>query len=184
MRTGFLLLIILSFAACKPDRKVNTSFYYWKTVYRQNAVENAYLQHLHTRQLYVRIMDVDMGENGADPIPVSPIIFQDKLADTIQIIPVVFIVNDVLRSTTPGKLNILANKIKTFVDGKVQQAGKAGYQELQIDCDWTTQTRENYFYLLKQIKPLLAGKKLSVTLRLHQVKNQKQAASLRQMGFY
>jgi hypothetical protein len=173
MRIGYLLLIVVLFAACKQGRKVNTSFYYWKTVYKQNKVENAYLQHLHSNKLYVRMMDVDMGEDGVDPVPVSPIIFQDKLADTLQLVPVVFIVNDILRNASHPQLNNLANKILAFVNGKVSQAGKKNYNELQIDCDWTAETRENYFYLLGQIKPLLGNRQLSVTLRLHQIKNQK-----------
>jgi hypothetical protein len=173
MRSWYLFLLLLLFVTCKPARKVNTSFYYWKTVYRQNTVENAYLQHLHTRQLYVRIMDVDMDESGATPVPVSPVTFQSKLPDTIAIIPVVFIVNNVLRNINQPQLADMAHKITRFVDDKVSQSGKAGYNELQIDCDWTAETRDNYFYLLRQLKPLLPGKTLSVTLRLHQVKNQK-----------
>jgi hypothetical protein len=174
MRLGYLLLIAVLFAACKPGRKVNTSFYYWKTVYRQNPTEDVYLNHLHSRKLYVRIMDVDMDESGANPVPVSPITFQSKVADTIQIVPVVFIVNDVLRNLPHNKINDLSRKLYLYVSQKVKQAGEVNFNELQIDCDWTAETRDNYFYLLKQLKPMLGqGKKLSVTLRLHQLKNQR-----------
>jgi hypothetical protein len=172
MRYWYLLPLVLLFVTCKPARKVNTSFYYWKTVYRQDTVEDAYLQHLHSNQLYVRIMDVDMDESGS-PAPVSPVTFRDKLPDTVTLVPVVFIVNNVLRNLSQAQLADLAHKMVRFVDGKVTQADKPIYQELQIDCDWTAATRDNYFYLLKQIKPLLPRVKLSVTLRLHQVKNQK-----------
>src|SRR5476651_37842 len=174
-RVWFLLLLIVFFGSCKPGRKVNTYFYYWKTVYRQNTTETAYLQHLQTRKLYVRMMDVDMDEGGANPVPISPISFENKLPDTIAIVPVVFIVNNVLRQTSRAQLTDLAHKMVYFVDGKVSQSGKNSYTELQIDCDWTAETRDNYFYLLRQIKPLFAGKQLSVTLRLHQLKNQKRS---------
>lgn len=172
-RAGFLLLLILFLAACKPGRKVSTSFYYWKTVYRQSPAENAYLQHLQTHRLYVRIMDVDMDESGVNPVPVSPVTFAGKLPDTIAIVPVVFIVNNVLRNMDKPALAGMAVKIVRFVDGKVQQAGKTNYSELQMDCDWTTETRDNYFYLLNCLRPLLKHKILSATLRLHQVKNQR-----------
>jgi len=172
-RVWFLLLLIVFFGSCKPGRKVNTYFYYWKTVYRQNTTETAYLQHLQTRKLYVRMMDVDMDEGGANPVPISPISFENKLPDTIAIVPVVFIVNNVLRQTSRAQLTDLAHKMVYFVDGKVSQSGKNSYTELQIDCDWTAETRDNYFYLLNQLKPLLPHKILSVTLRLHQVKNQR-----------
>lgn len=120
-------------------------------------------------------MDVDFDENGTEPVPVSPIVFKDKLPDSIQIVPVVFIVNEVLKTRTKLQLQDLAKHISAFVNAKVQQAGKHDYQELQIDCDWTTSTREKYFYLLNQLEaqPILKGKQFSATLRLHQLKNQK-----------
>ena len=115
-----------------------------------------------------------MAEDGINPIPVSPITFKDKLADSVQIVPVVFIVNDVLKNLSNAGLKTLADKITPFVLAKVEQAGKSSFEEIQIDCDWTASTRDNYFYLLRQLKnnPLLKHKKLSVALRLHQLKNQ------------
>lgn len=173
MRWLYLFLLAILFSACKPGRKVNTSFYYWKTVYKPNPTENAYLSHLHVNKLYMRIMDIDMNDDGTQPVPVSPLMFQSKVPDGIQVIPVVFIVNDVLRDISHPQLDDMAHKLCYYVTEKVKQGGKAGFNELQIDCDWTAQTRDNYFYLLKRIKPLLPGKRLSVTLRLHQLKNQK-----------
>src|ERR1700710_3099794 len=123
MRWGYLLLITLLFTACKPGRKVNTSFYYWKTVYKQNNTESAYLQNLHVHKLYIRMMDVDMADDGKEPVPVSPIIFQRKLPDSLQLVPVVFIVNDVLRNLTQPAIGKLAKNVIHFVDGKVTQAG-------------------------------------------------------------
>jgi hypothetical protein len=120
-------------------------------------------------------MDVDMDESGVTPVPVSPITFQTKLPHTVDIVPVVFIVNNILKTTTRPQLDALARNIVRFVNGKVQQAGKTAYNELQIDCDWTASTRENYFYLLGQLRQQkeLKTKLISATLRLHQIKNQK-----------
>ncbi|MEO6851066.1 MAG: hypothetical protein ABI203_00175 [Mucilaginibacter sp.] len=175
MSYRLFLLILLLFAACKHDRKVSTSFYYWKTIYKYNKTESGYLTHFHSKKLYTRIMDVDLDETGALPIPVSPILFKDKLPDSVQIVPVVFIVNHVLQHISQAQLDDLAKKTITYVDDKVQQAGKKNYDELQIDCDWTASTRENYFYLLKQLTKYTSVKHrvLSATLRLHQLKNQK-----------
>jgi hypothetical protein len=171
MRTRTILLFVLVLlASCKPGRKVSTAFYYWKTVYQQNPVESEYAKHLHTNKMYIRIMDVDLDENGS-PVPVSPITFQQKLPDTVQMVPVVYLVNAVLSTVPRASLNGLADKLIRFVDGKVQQAGKSSYTEIQIDCDWTASTRDNYFYLLTALKLRLKGKTLSVTLRLHQIKN-------------
>ena len=170
-----IIVSCLSFSCRRHDRVINTSFYFWKTVYKTNKTESDYLNHLHSHKLYMRIMDVDMDENGSTPIPVSPISFQARLPDTVALVPVVFIVNNILKVTTRPQLDVLATNIVRFVNGKVQQAGKSSFNELQIDCDWTASTRENYFYLLEQLRKLkeLKGKMISVTLRLHQLKNQK-----------
>jgi hypothetical protein len=170
-----ILLLVSVFPSCHHPKKVNTSFYYWKTVYKTNPTESAYLRHFSTHKLYVRIMDVNMDEDGVSPVPVSPITFKDKLPDSVQIVPVVFIVNDILKTITKPRLDDLAAKLVTFVTAKVQQAGKNTFNELQIDCDWTASTRDNYFYLLNHLKlnPALKHKTLSATLRLHQLKNQK-----------
>lgn len=173
----FLTVLILEscFSSCRHNRVINTSFYFWKTVYKTNKTESNYLTRVHAHKLYMRIMDVDMDENGLNPVPISPITFQAKLPDTVEIVPVVFIVNNILKVTTRPQLDVLAGNIVRFVNDKVQQAGKNSFTELQIDCDWTASTRENYFYLLGQLRQVkaLKAKVISATLRLHQLKNQK-----------
>lgn len=172
MRIRYLFLVLLiMLASCKHPRKVSTCFYYWKTVYKQNPVESEYAKHLHSNKMYLRIMDVDMDDSGSLPTPVSPITFQQKLPDTVQLVPVVYIINNVLKNTNKATISDMTRKLLYYVDGKVKQAGKSAYSELQIDCDWTAATRDSYFYLLNELKAQMKGKTLSVTLRLHQVKN-------------
>lgn len=168
-----MAFMMLGLVSCRKDRVINTSFYYWKTVYDTNATESQYFNALHCKKLYVRIMDVDHGDNGS--VPVSPITFKATLADSVQLIPVVFIVNDVLKNQTSQQLDDLARKIVYYVNGRIKPSGKTSYDELQLDCDWTRTTRDNYFYLLRRIRAnaSLKNKKLSATLRLHQLKNQK-----------
>jgi hypothetical protein len=167
--SGFLVLL-----SCHKARVVETSFYYWKTVYRNNQAEQAYLHHFKAKKLYIRITDVGLDTGSNTPAPVSPIVFNNHLPDSIEIVPVVFVINDLLRTQGQEQLNLLAAHIARFVTDKVKQAGKAGFSELQMDCDWTASTRENYFYLLRRLKAnaLLKGKVISATLRLHQLKNQ------------
>jgi len=44
-------------------------------------------------------------------------------------------------------------------------------REIQLDCDWTAETRDRFFSLLRNLREGLApGTVLSATLRLHQVK--------------
>ncbi len=119
------------------------------------------------------MMDVDVVDGNT--IPVSPVTFKTPLPDSVQIVPVVFVVNEVLKNRTHKQLDDLAGKIVYYVAGKIKQSGKTSFNELQIDCDWTQTTRDNYFYLLNCIKAnnQLKNKYLSATLRLHQLKNQK-----------
>ena len=172
-----LVLMLLLLGACSNPfgehrRQVSSSFYYWKTVFKLSTSNRQYLQQLQVKTLYLRIMDVDLDELSAQPVPVQPISFAQPVPPNMQIVPVVFIVNQALKQTTNSQLPALANKIVYFVNGKLQQGGAKHFNELQIDCDWTAQTRDRYFELLRQIKHCMGIKTLSVTLRLHQLKNQ------------
>jgi hypothetical protein len=177
LKPAALLLIIIScgLVSCRKNRVVNTSFYYWKTVYHPTGTESKYFNALHSKKLYVRIMDVDKGDDQI--VPISPINFKVPLPDSVPLIPVVYIVNNILKDQTHQQLEALAAKIVYYVNGKVKQSGKTSYNELQLDCDWTRTSRDNYFYLLQQVRANagLKNKKVSATLRLHQLKNQRSA---------
>ncbi|WP_316801981.1 hypothetical protein [Pedobacter nototheniae] len=172
-KISILIISILFLVGCKPKPAVHTTFYYWKTDYQNKKAETNYLDLFKSKSLYVRIMDVDFDPDLQQAVPVSPINFSDPLPTQVNIIPVVYLVNQVFNNLDTQKNGELANRIAKFVDAKVKQAGKQNYSELQIDCDWTKTTRVQYFNFLDQLQknPLLKGKTISVTLRLHQVKN-------------
>lgn len=171
--TIFLLCVLLLLIGCKQKSVVHPTFFYWKTIYQDKKVETDYLNRFKSNSLYVRIMDVDVDPNTLIPAPVSPIEFKDRLPKDVAIIPVVYLVNNVFNDIDSAQINLLATRIVNFVEAKVKQAGKTSYAELQIDCDWTKSTRKKYFAFLRRLKenPLLKEKLVSVTLRLHQVKN-------------
>lgn len=168
----YRILCLLLLTSCRYERRAQPAFYFWKTQYQQREQEHTALRKLGVNQLFVRIMDVDLDETGK-AVPVSPITFRNNLPDSIDIVPVVYIVNNVLRQQSEQTLTILANRILAFTEAKVKQSGKDKFTELQIDCDWTQTTRETYFLLLRKMKALLVDKAvtLSATLRLHQIKN-------------
>jgi hypothetical protein len=118
-------------------------------------------------------MDVSIDDISGAAVPVTPIVFSKTLPSDLEIVPVIFISNNVLVDMSKAKLHALASKMVRFVEAKVHQAGKSKYGELQVDCDWTASTRDNYFYLLQEIQAALGEKDrvLSATLRLHQLKN-------------
>ncbi|TPG32100.1 hypothetical protein [Flavobacterium pectinovorum] len=47
---------------------------------------------------------------------------------------------------------------------------KVDFKEILIDCDWTEKSKNNYFYLLKQIKKGFPTAQVSATIRLWQYK--------------
>ncbi|WP_428229193.1 hypothetical protein [Flavobacterium sp.] len=47
---------------------------------------------------------------------------------------------------------------------------KVDFKEILIDCDWTEKSKDNYFYLLKQIKKGFPTAQVSATIRLWQYK--------------
>ncbi|KQS35371.1 hypothetical protein [Pedobacter sp. Leaf194] len=172
-KIGILLITALLFAACKPKFAVHPTFYFWRTVYTNQKAETKYLNDFKSKSLYVRIMDVDINPDTQEPVPVSPVSFEDSLPKQTTIVPVVYLVNNIFNNLSEGDSKLLATRISKFVNSKVNQAGKKTFSELQIDCDWTKTTRDKYFIFLNQLKltPLLKRKQISVTLRLHQVKN-------------
>ncbi|KQM66384.1 hypothetical protein ASE74_08240 [Pedobacter sp. Leaf216] len=172
-KISILVISVFLIFGCKQKSTVHPTFYYWKTDYHNRKAETTYLDHFKAQSLYVRIMDVDFNPDLQLPVPVSPIKFSDPLPKTVNIIPVVFIVNNVFNKIDTIQTAVMADRIAKFVAAKVNQAGKQNYQELQIDCDWTKGTRNRYFKFLEQLKAnaLLKDKNISVTLRLHQVKN-------------
>jgi hypothetical protein len=172
-KISILVISVFLFFGCKQKPAVHPTFYYWRTDYHNKKAETNYLDRFKSKSLYVRIMDVDFNPDLQMPVPISPIKFSDPIPKQTVIIPVVFIVNQVFNKIDTMQTAVMANRIAKFVAAKVKQAGKQNYYELQIDCDWTKGTRNRYFKFLEQLKaiPLLKGKTISVTLRLHQVKN-------------
>lgn len=173
MNYKYIVFFIILITACKQKREVNTSFYYWKTVYKSDSLETALLKQFQSKKLYVRIMDVDLDNNYSNnAIPIAPISFANALPDSLELIPVVFIANGIFKEESNLSTKELAQKITDFVSAKVQQSGKKKFKELQIDCDWTENSRSRFFALLGELRQLNTGKILSATLRLHQLKNQ------------
>jgi hypothetical protein len=86
--------------------------------------------------------------------------------DSLEIIPVVFIANEVWQKEDTL---LMAQRISSLLD---QLCKDLTVKEVQLDCDWTRNSKETYFAFLRTIhrQPFLKDKQLSVTIRMHQVK--------------
>ena len=161
--------ILLIFGQCQQKgQQITRGIYYWKTNLTLNAYEQQRLNALKVEKMYLRFFDVDW-RNGQF-IPVA--VMNPSTVPKEQIIPVVFITVDALRQLHSGNSATLAQKIARLLDSKIS-AMNISVSEIQIDCDWTAHTKNAYFSLLSQLKkePIFQDKKLSVTVRLHQVKH-------------
>lgn len=141
-----------------------TSFYYWKTVFKLTETEREALAQNHVSKLYVRYFDVALNNN--QPVPLSSITFQES-PGVMTIVPVIYVRNEVMLLP---KLNTedLARKVVAYIE-QVNTRNSIQTNEIQVDCDWTTASKETCFRFLEQVKHY-SGKTLSATIRLHQIK--------------
>jgi hypothetical protein len=166
------------FAAChkhSSQKKITRSFYYWKSILRLSDFEKNTLDTLQVKNLYVKFFDVDwnIDKEEADPRAIVRIVDTTYLrTNKINIIPVVFITNECIQKLDSAHVNILATKISDLLKNILSINRIYKVSELQIDCDWSASTKDNYFALLRLIKSNseTITDDLSCTIRLHQVK--------------
>jgi hypothetical protein len=170
------LLLITSCGGKKPNPFV--SFYYWKSQYKLDSTERNALSENKVEQLYVRYFDIVFDEHLHKAIPQAPIQFSKQDVQT-PIVPVVFIKNKVFEQMDSLALDTLAMQTIALINQINHSAGLKS-RALQIDCDWTARTKENYFHYLRQLRQIIDEHEhkttfapmamLTATIRLHQVK--------------
>ncbi len=152
--------------SCTKSEKPVISFYYWKTIFKFSKTEKEALINNNVQKLYIRYFDIGLHPESNFPIPISPVRFEEN-PKAYKIVPVVFIQNKVMLQPNLD-VNDLAQKTFGFIE-QINIKNKIECQEIQIDCDWTLKSKENYLKFIEVFKKL-SKKKLSATIRLHQVK--------------
>ncbi|MBC9796141.1 hypothetical protein [Sinomicrobium weinanense] len=166
-----LLPLIFLCLACKEQRRHPVQFYHWKSTPHIGNTEKRFFEELGSEKLYLRLFDVDL-ENGR-PQPQAIIRSFDANALNAGYIPVVFITNRTISGTSARDIEKLAEDVYSLIR-KIVRENRLGHPgEIQIDCDWTSTTSDRFFHFLKFLKNI-SGKRVSCTLRLHQVKYRKQ----------
>lgn len=162
-----LLLALTLFGSCKTTQKApEISFYYWKTIFKLTQTEQRILAQNKVKNLYVRYCDIDISSLNQKPSPLNPIKFEHK-TDGFKIIPVIYIKNRVMLQKDLD-LKDLAYKTVDFIQ-QINKSQSIQSTEIQIDCDWTLKSRDNYLKFLEHLKAI-SRLQLSATIRLHQVK--------------
>jgi hypothetical protein len=163
-------LAFFSLASCAKHRQVNMAFFYWQKEFSLSSDQLSYLGKLQTKRLYIKFFDVDWDQELKDAVPLAKIEFISPLPGQVAIVPCIYITNRAIENTKEEDIQILAGRISKLLKTLQAKNTLPDFDELQLDCDWTLQTREKYFALLRQVKKLITPAVLSATIRLHQVK--------------
>ena len=185
------LLLVLSLSSCKSESHVEPSFYYWKTRYDLTQKDSSALADLKVKRLYVRFFDIDV-EWDENPQPIGRLENTKPFPAGMEIVPVIFITNKTLVPTKDW-YNEVADGMIYPIDSVLSKADsvyvqrlaenlvrkthrmatrhtKVPLREIQLDCDWSANSRLRYFYLIKEVKRHSPDLIVSVTIRLHQYK--------------
>lgn len=167
----FTFVCFLFLIGCKTkNSKIARAFYYWKSSFELNEKELAIIKENNISTLYIKYFDVVWNAQLNSAVPVAKILFKQVVPQELQIVPVVYITNNVLLKSNIDSVNNLAISISKLIKN-YQPIVKNNIAEIQIDCDWTLSTKEKYFALLNGIKNEFEKSMLiSVTIRLHQIK--------------
>ena len=157
-----MLLVTLLVACSAKTEKINTAFYFWRTSFSLTETEQQYLKDLEVKKLYIRYFDVGLQNN--EPIPVAPVVFNEKPTG-YNVVPVVYIKNEVFLQN--GDADSLAVKVYNYIQ-QINQSADVTVNEIQFDCDWSLKSKQNYFQFIDQFKKLHPN--VSATIRLHQIK--------------
>lgn len=167
MRKSFVyVLMFFLLISCSENNKPIISFYYWKTIFKLSEAEKEILRENNVRKIYIRYFDIDLHPKDTNPIPLTPIRFQEMM-NGFDVVPVVYIKNKVMLKPNLD-LEDLAKKTIGLIN-EINSKNKIFSKEIQIDCDWTLTSKDNYLKFIEVFKKL-SKKKLSATIRLHQIK--------------
>lgn len=166
MNFNFILIFFIVFLfSCNYKETEQKSFYYWKTTYSLSAFEKQYLQKQQVKRIFIRMFDII--PSSLSPLPESVLLWKEKPVASIQYIPTVFIKNEIFYNIDSVQIKKLVSNTYSLVK-QILSSQELPFTEIQIDCDWTKNTKENYFYFLKELKK--KNLIVSNTLRLYQYK--------------
>lgn len=164
---SILVTFFLIMTSCQ-EKTHDIHFYYWRSNMTVNDVEHSYFKQLQCKNLYIRLFDVDIQDSKV--LPLAKISTFDKNTLDANYIPVVFITNRSINASK-GNEEQLAKQVYSLITEILKTNNIQAPNEIQIDCDWTTTTRNSYFIFLNALKQQ-SKTSISCTLRMHQVKYQ------------
>lgn len=170
MKWVWLMLVVSCCARPTPTPPNARAFYFWRSTFRLSATERAALERTQVTRLFVRFFDVALLSEG-DAQPVGPLVIEEPaLPPGLEVIPTVFLREQVFRPASGVDPSLLASRVWTRVTATARELGQPVH-ELELDCDWAEGSRANYFAFLTALARVAGpGVRLGATIRLHQVK--------------
>jgi hypothetical protein len=170
-------LLSLCFFSCntRSTRSPDRAFYYWRSVFSLSPAEKEALQSLHVNKLYIKFFDVAWNAATHQATPIAVLRIKDSSIRQLATVPVVFITNETMLQIDTASIQPLAANIASLITQLRQQQRLPPPTEIQLDCDWTTSTKDRYFGLITHIRQWLDTHQqqsciLSATIRLYQCK--------------
>lgn len=139
-----LVFALIVFSYNKTQTKdIQISFYSWENSFEEQNINE---------KLYIKVLDINFSTKLE--------LIKTNIKDAPKnFIPVIYITNETMKNVDYFLLSkAILETLKNYK-----------FDEIQIDCDWSLSTRSNYFNLLEDLKEKL-NKKISATIRLHQIK--------------
>ncbi|TNE82335.1 MAG: hypothetical protein EP332_00220 [Bacteroidetes bacterium] len=179
---SLFLLITLFTQACKPDLKDSVhvkAVYHWKSgleYYRLREFSYA----TKVNNVFIRLFDIKynpvygaypeakfyVGRGYHSESDSVPAFFDNR---QLHYTPVVYVQEKVLRFVKDTDVDSLASDIVKQVNFMLKKMKFQNVNELQLDCDWTGETKQSYFRLVELVKRHW-GQRLSVTVKMYQYK--------------
>ena len=154
-----------------PGDSLSAGIYYWKTVFRLTEWDRNWMREHGIGRLYLRLFDVDMDRDCTEPmpVPIATTRFAGTVPEGIEVVPVVYITVSALREGGLCNYDTLCYK---RIMAMTKRNGLGPVREIQLDCDWTATTQDDYFRFCSRMRGLAARDsiRLSVTVRLHQLR--------------
>jgi len=167
---GLLPLLLIVLSSCNSRESLNdeNAVYYWRTEWRLDSLERSFLLRYDVRRVFCRYFDVVIDDtDDSDPHPNATISFVDSVPSDLEIIPTVYITEACMHRRHEG----LAEKVVRRILQMNETHDVVGVKEIQMDCDYTVQSRQLYYDFLADVRRIAAdhGLRLSTTIRLHQL---------------
>lgn len=182
-----LVALLMVVAACnimqsgggrkREKSEPTNAIYHWKGVFNPSAEDYAFMQHHNIGRLYIRFFDIaaeyDSVNQRMEAVPIATTRFEANVPYGVEVIPVTYITLDGLKQMTDNECYYAAIIVERMLAmASYNELGEV--KEIQLDCDWTESTRSTFFTLCEYMKDECHERdvKLSVTVRLHQLREE------------